>query len=160
MSRRGNCHDNAVAESFLNLLKRERIRRKIHRTRAEARQDVFDDIEMSINPPGSMHATGCCHPSSSNDSTKRKPRASRKLGAIQFAALVQSKIERQGVLHAQRTRLRIWGSEVRILSGAPLRNKSANTSAGGSSGHNALFQNIFPAKKANCTLVHFDAVDN
>ena len=28
MSRRGNCHDNAVAESFFQLLKRERIRRK------------------------------------------------------------------------------------------------------------------------------------
>ncbi len=27
MSRRGNCHDNAVAESFFNRLKRERIRR-------------------------------------------------------------------------------------------------------------------------------------
>ncbi len=27
MSRRGNCHDDAVAESFFNLLKRERIRR-------------------------------------------------------------------------------------------------------------------------------------
>ena len=27
MSRRGNCHDNAVAESFFQLLKRERIRR-------------------------------------------------------------------------------------------------------------------------------------
>jgi putative transposase len=26
MSRRGNCHDNAVAESFFNLLKRERTR--------------------------------------------------------------------------------------------------------------------------------------
>ena len=29
MSRRGNCHDNAVAESFFQLLKRERIRRRI-----------------------------------------------------------------------------------------------------------------------------------
>lgn len=28
MSRRGNCHDNAVAESFFQLLKRERIRRR------------------------------------------------------------------------------------------------------------------------------------
>jgi len=28
MGRRGNCHDNAFAESFLNLLKRERIRRR------------------------------------------------------------------------------------------------------------------------------------
>ena len=28
MSRRGNCHDNAVAESFFNPLQRERIRRR------------------------------------------------------------------------------------------------------------------------------------
>lgn len=32
MSRRGNCHDNAVAESFFNLLERERIRRKVYRS--------------------------------------------------------------------------------------------------------------------------------
>jgi len=50
MSRRGNCHDNAVAESFFQLLKRERIRRKIYRSRAEARSDVFDYIEMFYNP--------------------------------------------------------------------------------------------------------------
>jgi len=49
MSRRGNCHDNAVAESFLNLLKRERIRRRTYRTRQEASQDVFDYIEMFYN---------------------------------------------------------------------------------------------------------------
>ena len=36
MSRRGNCHDNAVAESFFKLLKRERIRRRTYKTRAEA----------------------------------------------------------------------------------------------------------------------------
>ncbi|WP_249940071.1 hypothetical protein, partial [Escherichia coli] len=28
MSRRGNCHDNVVAESFFQLLKRERIKKK------------------------------------------------------------------------------------------------------------------------------------
>ena len=50
MSRRGNCHDNAVAESFFNLLKRERVRRRTYKTRAEARQDVFDYIEMFYNP--------------------------------------------------------------------------------------------------------------
>ena len=50
MSRRGNCHDNAVAESFFNLLKRERIRRRTYKTRADARQDVFDYIEMFYNP--------------------------------------------------------------------------------------------------------------
>ena len=52
MSRRGNCHDNAVAESFFNLLKRERVRRKVYRTRAEARRDVFDYIKMFYNPTG------------------------------------------------------------------------------------------------------------
>jgi putative transposase len=50
MSRRGNCHDNAVAESFFQLIKRERIRRKTYTTRAEAREDVFDYIEMFCNP--------------------------------------------------------------------------------------------------------------
>ncbi|WP_262108363.1 IS3 family transposase [Aeromonas sp. Marseille-Q5825] len=50
MSRRGNCHDNAVAESFFQLLKRERIKRRIYSTRDEARSDVFDYIEMFYNP--------------------------------------------------------------------------------------------------------------
>lgn len=50
MSRRGNCHDNAVAESFFNLLKRERIRRRTYRSREDARRDVFDYIEMFYNP--------------------------------------------------------------------------------------------------------------
>jgi len=49
MSRRGNCYDNAVAESFFHLLKTERIRRKTYATRKEARQDVFDYIEMFYN---------------------------------------------------------------------------------------------------------------
>ncbi len=50
MSRRGNCHDNAMAESFFQLLKMERIRRKTYGTRDEAKQDVFDYIEMFYNP--------------------------------------------------------------------------------------------------------------
>ncbi|MFJ2969224.1 IS3 family transposase [Pseudomonas fulva] len=50
MSRRGNCHDNAVSESFCQLLKRERIRRKIYTTREEARSDIFDYIEIFYNP--------------------------------------------------------------------------------------------------------------
>jgi len=50
MSRRGNCHDNAVAESFFSLLKGERIRRKIYKTRNEARSDVFNYIEFFYNP--------------------------------------------------------------------------------------------------------------
>jgi putative transposase len=50
MSRRGNCHDNAVSESSFQLLKRERIRRRTYPTREAARQDVFDYIETFCNP--------------------------------------------------------------------------------------------------------------
>lgn len=50
MSRRGNCHDNAVAESFFSALKKERIKRRIYPTRAAAASDVFDYIEMFYNP--------------------------------------------------------------------------------------------------------------
>jgi putative transposase len=49
MSRRGNCHDNAVAESFFQLLKRERIKRYVYATRDEARAEIFDYIEMFYN---------------------------------------------------------------------------------------------------------------
>jgi putative transposase len=45
-SRRGNCHDNAVAESFPNLLQRKRIRRRNYKTRLEARQGMFKHFEM------------------------------------------------------------------------------------------------------------------
>lgn len=40
----------AFAESFFQLLKRERIKRKTYATRDDARQDVFDYIEMFYNP--------------------------------------------------------------------------------------------------------------
>lgn len=62
MSRRGNCHDNAVAESFFNLLKRERIRRRTYRTREEARRDVFDYIEMFYNPKRKHARNGMLSP--------------------------------------------------------------------------------------------------
>ena len=50
MSRRGNGHDNAVVESFFNLLKRERIKRRTYKSLEDARQEVFDHIEMFCNP--------------------------------------------------------------------------------------------------------------
>jgi putative transposase len=49
MSGVGNCYDNAVAESFFGLLKRERVHRRQYRTRADARADVFDYIEGFYN---------------------------------------------------------------------------------------------------------------
>lgn len=50
MSLRGNCHDNAVAKSFFQLLTRERVQRRKYRTREEARLDVFEYIELFYNP--------------------------------------------------------------------------------------------------------------
>ena len=49
MSGVGNCYDNAVAESFFGILKRERVNRRRYRTRAEARSDIFDYIERFYN---------------------------------------------------------------------------------------------------------------
>ena len=49
MSRRGDCHDNAVAESFFQLSIRERIRRNTYPTRDAARRDVFEYIELFYN---------------------------------------------------------------------------------------------------------------
>lgn len=49
MSRRGNCYDNAVAESFFHSLKTERIKRKVYASREQARSDIFHYIEIFYN---------------------------------------------------------------------------------------------------------------
>jgi len=49
MSRRGNCWDNAVAESFFGSLKKERIKKRIYRNRDDATADVLDYIESFYN---------------------------------------------------------------------------------------------------------------
>jgi putative transposase len=45
MSRRGNCWDNAVAESFFSSLKKERIKKRIYKNRDLANADISDYIE-------------------------------------------------------------------------------------------------------------------
>ena len=50
MSAVGSCADHAAAESFFGVLKRERVNRQHDQTRAEARADIFDDIERCHNP--------------------------------------------------------------------------------------------------------------
>ena len=50
MSRRGNCHDNAVAESFFATFKKRVTQRKIYSTRSEAKTEIFNFIEMFYNP--------------------------------------------------------------------------------------------------------------
>lgn len=50
MSRAGEVWDNSAMESFFSSLKTERTARKVYRSRAEARSDVFDYIERFYNP--------------------------------------------------------------------------------------------------------------
>lgn len=49
MSRRGDCWDNSAVESFFATLKKERVYRKTYATRALARADIFDYIEVFYN---------------------------------------------------------------------------------------------------------------
>jgi transposase InsO family protein len=49
MSRKGNCHDNAVAESFFSNLKNEITHHTLYQTRAEARAAISDYIEVYYN---------------------------------------------------------------------------------------------------------------
>jgi len=49
MSRRGNCYDNAITESFFHTLKTELIYRSKYKTREEARRSIFEYIEIFYN---------------------------------------------------------------------------------------------------------------
>lgn len=49
MSRKGNCWDNAVAESFFGSLKQERVQWEHYQTRSEAHQDILDYIAVFYN---------------------------------------------------------------------------------------------------------------
>ena len=49
MSRTGNCYDNAPAESFFSTLKRELVHHEKYKTREEAKQSLFEFIEVFYN---------------------------------------------------------------------------------------------------------------
>ena len=49
MSRKGDCWDNAVAESFFGSLKQERVQWRSYQTRHEAQQDILEYISMFYN---------------------------------------------------------------------------------------------------------------
>lgn len=71
MSGTGNCYDNAVAESFFGLMKRERINRTQYRTRDEARADIFDYIEVFYNKKRRHGYLGNMSPTDFEDQTER-----------------------------------------------------------------------------------------
>jgi transposase InsO family protein len=49
MSRKGNCWNNAVAESFFNNLKNERVHGRRYATRDKSRADVFDSMDDELD---------------------------------------------------------------------------------------------------------------
>lgn len=62
MSRKGNCWDNAVAESFFHTLKAELIHVRNYQTRADARAEIFDYIEVFYNRQRRHSALGYLTP--------------------------------------------------------------------------------------------------
>ena len=49
MSRKGNCYDNAVAESYFSTLKNELVHERDYHTREDARAEIFEFIEVFDN---------------------------------------------------------------------------------------------------------------
>jgi transposase InsO family protein len=62
MSRKGNCWDNAMMESFFATLKKERIYQEDYATRPQARASVFDYIERFYNRQRRHSALGYLSP--------------------------------------------------------------------------------------------------
>jgi transposase InsO family protein len=49
MSRKGNCYDNAIMESFFAILKQELVYHRQYHTRKEAMEDIFEYIQVWYN---------------------------------------------------------------------------------------------------------------
>jgi putative transposase len=62
MSRKGNCWDNAVAESFFATVKTELVYQRRFATRAEAREAIFEFIEVFYNRQRRHSSLGCLSP--------------------------------------------------------------------------------------------------
>jgi putative transposase len=62
MGSRGDCFDNAVAESFFATLKKELIHRRAWPTRADLRTEVFDYIEVFYNRQRRHRSLGMLSP--------------------------------------------------------------------------------------------------
>jgi len=72
MSRKGNCWDNAVAESFFGSLKKERIKKHIYKSRDLANQDIFEYIETFYNRARRHSHLGGVSPEEFEAATKRR----------------------------------------------------------------------------------------
>jgi putative transposase len=75
MSRKGDCWDNAVAESFFATLEKELIEQHDWQTRDEARRDVFEFIEIWYNRQRSHSSLGYRSPAKFEAELALNPRA-------------------------------------------------------------------------------------
>ena len=77
MSRKGNCWDNAVVESFFSSLKKERIRKRIYPSRDVALADIADHIDAFYNRTRRhSHLRGVSPEAFEAAHTRGRPRAS------------------------------------------------------------------------------------
>ena len=63
MSKKGDCYDNALIESFWGTLKNECFQEEIYRTRKEAKTALFDYIEIFYNRKRKHSSLGYLSPS-------------------------------------------------------------------------------------------------
>lgn len=73
VSRKGECWDNAVAESFFATIKRELINDRAWPTRAGLQRAVFDYIEAGTTPAGSIQHSATSAPPNTSQSTTALP---------------------------------------------------------------------------------------
>jgi putative transposase len=64
MSRKGNCYDTAVAESFFSTLKNDLVHERDYQTREEARAEIFEFMEVFYNRQRLHQTLGMSVPSS------------------------------------------------------------------------------------------------
>jgi putative transposase len=72
MSRKGNCWDNAVAESFFATFKKELVRNRVFESRAHARSDTFEYIEVFYNRQRAHSLLGYATPNAFEDCFEKK----------------------------------------------------------------------------------------
>lgn len=75
MSRAGDCHDNALAESFFATFKSELVARHVWSTRQTARHAIFDWIEIVYNWRRLHSALAYCTPVPCEERMVTMPRA-------------------------------------------------------------------------------------
>ena len=115
MSRRGNCWDNAVAESFFSSLKKERIRKRIYKTRDLDRADKGTISATGVKPAdvnsSSIHHLSVASPETSHRLTAGTNNGPQSLfrGPFIIRSLSSASLHHRSPLHYDRT---VWCSSL------------------------------------------------